>query len=131
MSTSGGVQVVDQAAAGDVAVVVATSGNVANAPAVATLPGVAGKTTYITGFEITAAGATAGLVVDVTVTGPAATLHYTYAFPAGALIGAAPYVVEFPRAVPAAAANTAIAVTLPASGAGGTNAAVNAHGYQA
>jgi hypothetical protein len=32
--------------------------------------------------------------------------------------------------LPAAALNTPIVVTLPAGGAGNTNAAVNAHGYQ-
>jgi hypothetical protein len=130
VSATGGIQLVDQVAAGDVAPVVATSGNQPNAAAVATLPGVAGKTTYITGFEVTASGATAGLAVDVTVTGPAATLHYSFVFPAGAAVGAAPLIVQLPRALPAAALNTPIVVTLPAGGAGNTNAAVNAHGYQ-
>lgn len=108
-----------------------TSGNVANAPAQATLPAAAGKRTWITGFVITSDGATAGLAVDVTVTGPANTLHFAYTFPAGAAVQSQPLVVNFPAPIPSAAVNTAIVVTLPASGAGGTNAAVNAFGFQA
>jgi hypothetical protein len=107
-----------------------SSANVANAAAVATLPNVAGKTTYITGLEVTASGATAGLAVTVTVAGPTTTLNYTFTFPTGATVGAAPLVIELPEAIPASAVNTAIVVTLPASGAGGTNATVVAHGYQ-
>lgn len=108
------------------------SGNVANASAVATLAaGGASVTTYITGFEVTAAGATAGAVVNVTVTGTTGgTLTYVYAIPTGATVAAAPLVVEFPDPIPASAVNTAIAVTLPALGAGNTHAAVVAHGYQ-
>jgi hypothetical protein len=47
----------------------AASGNVANASAAATLAGAATKTTYITGFVVTASGSTAALVVNGTVTG--------------------------------------------------------------
>lgn len=108
-----------------------TSGNVANAIATATLPAAAGKRTWITGFTVTADGATAGLAVDVAVAGLANTLHYSFTFPAGATVGAAPLTVTFPAPIPSAAVNTAITVTLPASGAGGTNAAVNAYGFQA
>ena len=111
--------------------VTASSGNVAAASAVATLPGVAGKTTYVTGFQVTAAGATAAAVVNVTVTGTVSgTLTYTFVFPAGATVAAQPLVVEFPEPVPASGTNTAIVVTLPSGGAGNTNAAVNAQGFQ-
>lgn len=130
MSTSGGAAGAVTAIPAGATALHTTSGNVANGAAVATLGAVAGKTTYITGFEVTAAGATAALVVDVAVAGPANTLHYSFTFPAGATTGAAPLVVELPEPIPANAPNTAITVTLPASGAGGTNAAVNAHGYQ-
>lgn len=131
MSVGGGIQAVDQVAAGDVTPLEVTSGNAANVLGAATLPGAAGKTTYITGFEVTSAGATAALAVDVTVAGLANTLHYAFVHPGGVPTGAAPLVVQFSRPLPASAPNTAIVVTLPASGAGGTNAAVNAHGYQA
>ena len=111
--------------------VTAASGNQANAVATATLPAAAGKTTYITGFQLTAAGATAAAVVSATVTGTiSGTLTYTFVFPAGATAAAQPLVVEFPEPVPSSAVNTAIVVSLPAGGAGNTNAAVNAQGFQ-
>lgn len=108
----------------------ASSGNVAAAAATATLPGVAGHTTWITGFEITSAGSTAALVVVATVTGPAVTLSYVYTTVAGVTLANAPLAVEFPKPIPASAPNTAIVVSLPSLGAGNTNAAVSAHGYQ-
>lgn len=111
--------------------ITAASGNQTNANAVATLAGATGKTTYITGFQCTASGATTALPVNVTVTGViTGTMTYTFTFPAGVLIAATPLLVTFPTPVPASAANTAIVVTLPASGLGGTNAACNAQGYQ-
>lgn len=112
--------------------ITASSGNVAAGNAIATLPGAAGRTTYITGFELTAAGATAALVVVVTVTGTASgTLSYIFVFPAGATVAAQPLTVTFPKPIPASGQNTAIVVTLPSGGAGNTNAAAVAHGYQA
>lgn len=111
--------------------VTGSSGNVANASAVATLPGAASKTTWITGFQCTAAGATAAAVVNATVTGAiSGTMTYTFAYPAGATAGATPLQVTFPTPVAASAANTAIVVTLPAGGAGNTNAACTAQGFQ-
>jgi hypothetical protein len=38
--------------------------------------------------------------------------------------------IAFPRCIPASATNTAIVVTLPALGAGNTNATVIAWGYR-
>ncbi|RUV16965.1 MULTISPECIES: hypothetical protein [unclassified Mesorhizobium] len=111
--------------------VTASSGNVANGAAVATLPGVVGQTTYITGFEITAGGATAAALVAATLSGiVGGTATYIFAAPAGVAVGAAPLVVQFAQPIPASAANTAIVLTLPALGAGNTNAAVVAHGFQ-
>jgi hypothetical protein len=111
--------------------ITAASGNVAAASAVATLAGVASKTTYITGFEVTAAGSTTALPVLLAVTGTVTgTLTYIFTFPAGALIAAQPLSVQFPQPIPASAANTAILVTLPSGGTGNTNAAVVAHGFQ-
>lgn len=111
--------------------ITAASGNVANASAAATLAAAASKTTYITGFEITASGATAAAVVSVTVTGTiTGTLTYTFVFPAGATVAATPLIVEFALPIPGSAVNTAIVVTCPAGGAGNTNATVVAHGYQ-
>lgn len=109
----------------------ASSGNVANASAVATLTGAAGATTYLTGFEITGAGATAPGVVVATVTGLlGGTMSYIVTAMTGATSANTPLVVVFDPAQPASAVNTAIVVTLPALGAGNTNAAVSAHGYR-
>lgn len=108
------------------------SGNVANASAVATLAGTAGKTTYISGFAVTSTGATAASVVLVTVAGTiSGSLIYVYASVAGATSGNAQLILNFALPIPASAANTAITVTLPALGAGNTNAAVVARGFQA
>ena len=111
--------------------ITATSGNVAASAAVSTLAGVAGKTTYITGFTCTALGATAAAAVTVTVTGLAAgTLNFTFLFPTGATVQANPLTITFANSLPASAQNTAIVVTLPSGGAGNTNAASNAWGFQ-
>ena len=108
-----------------------SSGNIANATATATLPATAGVTNYITGFEITAAGATAGSVVTATVAGVVGgPLSYTFAAPTGALLIAQPLIVTFPTPLAATAVNTAITVSLPALGAGNTNTTTTAHGYQ-
>lgn len=113
------------------AVMTASSGNQANTNAVATLtsPG-KGQTVYITGFTCTASGATAGLPVNVTITGVVGgTMTFTFTFPAGVLVPATPLVVNFPTPIPATSNATNIVVTLPASGSGGTNAAVVAYGF--
>lgn len=111
--------------------ITASSGNVANASAVATLAASATKITYITGFEVTGSGATLGSAVTITVVGTiTGTLSYTTAAIAGALLGNVPLIVEYPVAIPGSAINTAIVVTVPALGAGNTNSTVVAHGYQ-
>lgn len=122
---------VELATPGANAPLVAGSGNVADGAAVATLPGVAGKTTYITGFDITAAGATAAAVVLAAVAGLlAGAQSFVYAAPAGATVQGPTLSIRFPAPLPASAVNTAITVTLPALGAGNTNAAVVAYGFQ-
>lgn len=123
MSASGGV-------AGSTGTPVAASATVANAVNAVSLPAVAGKTNYLTGFEVTGAGATAASVIDVTVTGVGGvTLHYALAIIAGAALGVAALIVEFPVPLQAAAANSAITVSVPAFGAGNTAAAAAIHGY--
>jgi hypothetical protein len=116
------------AATADIA---ASSGNVAAAVAAATLAGVAGKTTYITGFVLTGAGATAASVVLLAVTGTSGgTMTFAVAVPAGVTAALAPLVVVFSKPIPASAVNTAIVVSCPSLGAGNTNAAVVATGFQ-
>lgn len=112
-------------------ILTATSGNVANAAAAAALAAVSGKRNWITGFALTASGSTAALVVNATVAGvEGGTMTFTFTFPAGAAVAATPLVVEFPTPIPATGVNTAITVTLPAGGAGNTNAAANVFGFR-
>ncbi len=108
----------------------AGSANVANASGVATLTGTATTTVYISGFQVTGAGATAGSAATVTVAGLlGGTRSFTYAFATGAVIANTPLNVRFSPPLPASAVNTAIVVTCPASGTGGTNNTVNAQGF--
>ncbi len=98
---------------------------------VATLPAAAGKTTYLTGFEVTGWGATAPSTIAVTVTGVlGGTKTYALAIPAGTQQSIVPLEIEFSRPLPASAPNTAIAVNVPTFGAGNLGSAVTAHGYQ-
>lgn len=108
-----------------------SSGNVANAPAVATLAAAAGLTNYVTGFTITGGGATAAALVLATLTGLlGGTASYVYGAVAGVASPNPVLQIDFSTPLPASAANTAIVLTLPALGAGNTNAVVELFGYQ-
>lgn len=108
-----------------------SSGNVAAANAVATLAGVAGKTTFLCGFTMTSAGSTGAAVVSPTVAGTiSGTLTYTYTSIAGATLANPTLHNAFNPCLPASAVNTAIVVTLPSLGAGNTNATTVAWGFQ-
>lgn len=99
----------------------------ANTATSATLAAVAGKTTFITGFAVTVATGTAGPTGLITITGTVGgTLNYQLG---GNATGAAIH-VDFSRAVPASAVNTAIVVNVPALGATTGAVAVTARGYQ-
>lgn len=124
-------RVLTQGGGGGGAQINASSGDVANATAAATLAGTAGKTTYLTGFEITGTGATAGAAVAVTVTGVLnGPLTYIYTAATGAAVANTPLIVSFPEPLAASAANTGITVSCPALGAGNAHNSTNAHGYQ-
>lgn len=110
--------------------VVADSAAGAAAQITATLAGVAGRRTFICGFQVTGAGATAASTVEVTVTGVGTTLRYKVPVPAGAGVAITPLMVTLPVPVPASADNTAIVVTVPTFGAGNTAVAVAAQGYR-
>jgi hypothetical protein len=98
----------------------------------ATLPGVAGKTTYISGFEVTGSGATVGLVVLVTLSGVVGgPLTYVLPIVAGALLAITPLIVNFARPIPASGPDVDITVSVPSFGLGNMHAAVVVHGYQA
>lgn len=115
---------------GGATAVSASSGNVANASAAATLPAVAAKTNYLSGLILSGAGATAASVVTATVTGlRGGTMSITVTVPAGATTGITPVNLAFNPPLPASAVNTAIVVTLPALGVGNTNASASAWGY--
>ena len=108
-----------------------SSGNVAAAAATATFAAPANGTNYVTGFIITAAGATVGLPVIATLAGVVGgTMSFIYCAPAGALIGATPYMITFPIPIAASAPLTAITLTLPSLGTGNTNAAVVMLGFR-
>lgn len=96
----------------------------------ATLTGAANQRTYITGFQVTGAGATGASVITVTVTGViTGTMSYNIAVPAGATAAVTPLIVTFPVPVQSSAVNTSIVVNVPSFGAGNTNAAVAAQGF--
>lgn len=110
--------------------VTAGSGNVANGAAVATIPAVAGKTAYISGFDIEGAGATAALIVNPTLAGIiSGTKTFVYGAVAGAALMNQPLSVRFCPPIPASAVNTAITLTCPALGAGALFNAANAYGF--
>jgi hypothetical protein len=106
------------------------SGTVANASAVATLTTTAGHKAYLCGLVITSTGSTAAAVVAPTVTGlTGGTLTFAYATVAGATLQNPTISHSFIPCVPASAAGVNIVVTLPALGAGNTNATASAWGY--
>jgi hypothetical protein len=110
--------------------ITASSGNAGAGAGTATLAAVIGKTTYISGFEITGGGATTGACTTATITGTiTGTLTYTLCQPTGAAVGSPPLVVSFAPAIPASAVNTTIVVTITGA-AGTTNMTTVAHGYQ-
>lgn len=111
-------------------VVIASSGNVANAVATATIAAQAGKTNYLTGMLVTAGGATAASVVTCTLTGlQGGNISFIFGVPAGAGVPAAPLVAPMPHPHPASGANVAIVASCPALGAGNTRMVVTIRGY--
>ena len=96
---------------------------------VATLPGVANKTTFICGFAMTSAGTTTAAAGTGTVAGTiGGTMSFAFEDPAPSA-GQGRLIVLFNACIPASAMNTAIVVTQPAGGTA-TVAAVTAWGYQ-
>lgn len=104
----------------------------ANLVCTATLPADTARVNYLQGLIVTGVGATAGSIKNVTVTGLlGGTMTFPVAVPTGVLLALTPLVINFPRAMQASAKNIAIAVSLPALGAGSTAAAVTAIGFKA
>lgn len=116
---------------GPIIPVSASSGNVTNAAAEASIAAVASQMSWVTGFILTAAGATAAANVNATLAGvTGGTLTFTFVFPAGATVAATPLVVNFPNPIPSTAVNTAITVSLPAGGIGNLNASATIFGFR-
>jgi hypothetical protein len=92
---------------------------------VGTLAGVASKTTYISGFNVSAIGGTAA-VGPITVAGLKA---QSFVYHMASSASGNTLQVQYVPAIPASAANTAITVTTTADGTA-TGVAVNAWGYQ-
>jgi hypothetical protein len=96
----------------------------------ATLAGVAGKITFICGFQITSSGATGAAAVAATVTGTlGGAMNYVYPQVAIATNNQNSLPITFNPCIPASAVNTPIAVSLT-TGAGTTLTAVAAQGFQ-
>lgn len=107
----------------------ASSGVVAAGVAAATLTNAANRTTYITGFSVTAGGATAGSLVNVTVAGlVGGTQTFVLAIPTGVALGAV-LTYDFPTPIPASAPNGVIIVSCPSAGAGSTAQCTNVTGF--
>lgn len=101
-----------------------------NTPVVATLPAAVGKTTYLTGVDVTYGGATTSGLGGLGIVGLlGGSVAYIIAVPAGATLGGQ-LSLRFPTPIPASAANTAITATLAALGAGNAAAMVAAYGFQ-
>lgn len=108
-----------------------STGNIAAATATCTMPATSGKFTYITGFDITASGATVGSVVTCTLTNTGSGTHsYTFAATAGALLSDTPLIKTFSTPLKATASNTSPVLSCPSLGTGNTNMTINADGYQ-
>jgi hypothetical protein len=105
---------------------------VANATLTITLGALPGKTTYVSGFEITGLGATAVTTVTATLAtlNGGQTFSYSIAVPAGVTTGIQPVQVQFVPAIPATAVNTVITLTVPAFGAGNTLVCGTLHGWR-
>ncbi len=114
-----------------------SSGAVAAATATATLTAVAGKTTWIEGFDLQATGATGTSNVSLTITGLlGGTITIGVNVPAGATVllnAGAPTGLSyrFPTPLPASGQNVNIVVSIPTLGSGNLFANLTAYGFNA
>ena len=109
----------------------ASSGNIAANTCSCSFAADPGIMNFLSGFNLTGAGASSATVVSLTVTGLlGGTMTYTVGVPSGANVSIQPLIVQFPEAIMATAANTAITVSVPTFGTGNTNVAVSMYGYR-
>ncbi len=104
--------------------------NAANAVTV-TLPATAGKTTYVEGFDITGAGASSAIIVNVNLSGMTNPLFYDIVAPANVNATLTALSIRFPSPLPASATNTAITLLVPNLSTGNTSIAVSLYGFVA
>lgn len=108
-----------------------SSGNVSNAAAAVTLAKAVDKMVYLTGFDVSFAGATSASNVLLTITGlEGDDRTYVIPVPAGADGVGGNFARTFDPPLPAEDLNTDIVVSLAALGAGNTHACVNAQGFR-
>jgi hypothetical protein len=131
MSESGGLTVISPGGPAGRIPQHTSSGVVANGVASASIPAAAGKTSYLSGLEITGLGATGAAQVVATVNNGAVVASYSISVPAGVTTPISPVQVALGDPVPGATPNQAVTVSVPAFGNGNTTVIVNAHGYQA
>ena len=111
--------------------VVATSGNVANAVAAASITPTSLQRAYTTGFEVTGLGATSAATILATLSNLIGSVTFTYIIqvPAGVTTAISALSVHFDQPIPAASVGTAITISVPAFGSGNTNVCVNLEGF--
>lgn len=103
----------------------ATSIGNAAAANVVTLPTAAGRTTYISGFDLTTGVVIAAASAVLAVAGISNGFNYQVT---ELVVGNGNLIVSYVPAIPASAVNTVITVSLPALTGGGVTA-LNARGY--
>jgi len=99
-----------------------------NAQITIALPAVAGKLNYVTGFEVSGVGSTAGGTINIHLDGIFGyPTYFVLKIPAGGAVD--PLIVQFTRPIPAVALNTAISLVVPAFGLGSTLQSASLHGF--
>ena len=101
-----------------------------------TFAAIAGRTFYLTGFQVTGLGATGASAIQVTLSGTkgSGTPTWTLNIPAGVTLAISPFPLQVSfgeKGWPGSGQNVAVVVNVPSFGAGNTTANVTAWGYYA
>jgi len=95
------------------------------------LGGTVGKMTFLEGFDITGAGATAASVVVASITGIAGgPLYFDVGVGSGTTTANTPLSIRFPEPLPATGPGVPIVINLPSLGTGSPMAALTGYGFQ-
>jgi len=104
--------------------------NAGNASLSATMSAEVGRTNFCSQITFSTSGATAGSVIDVSLTNViGGTMHFAYNVPTGATTAGAIVVIPFNPPIPATGTNTIINLTVPANGAGGVQQTATIQGF--